>query len=195
METRSFAVVIIHHKSLFKESNIVSKPFKSSYPPSGASIKALLIYDDFASAVKANMALQRVSEQADLSVLWNIRPWCVDVLRLLPAADKALNEAIDAHLIVFAGNRAQSNPSWLQRWLEQWATCRSINDAALAVIADGGQQTLSSSVSSGITEFARRHKLEIIFNDRGALKNEAAVFIRRVIPYRNPARMGHYGSV
>ena len=172
----------------------MSKSFKSSYRPTGAGIKALLIYDDFASAVKANTALQRVAEQADLTVLWNIRPWCVDVLRLLPAADKALNEALDAHLIVFAGNRAQSNPSWLQRWLEQWAACRSISDAALAVIADGGQQTFSSAVSAGLTEFARRHKLEIIFNDRGAMKDEAAVFIRRVIPYRNAASLGGYGA-
>ena len=39
-----------------------------------------------------------------------------------------------------------------------------------------------------------RFKVLLQLNDRGAMKNEAAVFIRRFIPYRNPASADRYGT-
>src|SRR5271170_2880640 len=89
-----------------------------------STMKALIIYDDFYSALKANASLQHSAHKADLAVQWNIRPWRVDMLKFPPTADEALTEALDAHLIVFAGHSAQSLPFWLERWIEQWIKSR-----------------------------------------------------------------------
>src|SRR5271163_4397673 len=101
--------------------------------PQDSIMKALVIYEDFACAERANAALQYSAQNADVSVQWNIRPWRVDMLKFPPAAEEALTEAMDAHLIVFVGRRAQSLSFWLQDWLEHWAKYRQIKDAALAV--------------------------------------------------------------
>lgn len=82
-------------------------------------MKALVIYDDFASAAKANAMLHRATHQVDAIMHWNIRPWRVDLLKQPRRANEALMEAADAHLIVFAGHQAQSLPFWLQGWLER----------------------------------------------------------------------------
>lgn len=129
-------------------------------------MKALIIYDDFNSAVKASITLLHSAHQADFTVRWNIRPWRADLLKFPPTADEALTEALDAHLIVFAGHSAQSLPVWLERWLEQWAKNRQIKDAALAVVSAERSEALSSaSAKPDLSQFARRHDLSFIFDD------------------------------
>jgi hypothetical protein len=129
-------------------------------------MKATIIYDDFDSAAKANTTLQHSAHKADFAVQWNIRPWRVDLLKFPPTADEALTEALDAHLIVFAGRSAQSLPFWLERWLEQWAKYRRIKDAALAVVSAGSAKALSSALARpDLSQFARRHDLSVIFDD------------------------------
>lgn len=129
-------------------------------------MKALIIYDDFDSAFKANAVLQHSSFKADLAVKWSIRPWRVDMLKFPPTADEALTEALDAHLIVFAVHSAQSIPFWLERWLEQWAKYRRVQDAALAVVNAGSPETLFlASAKPDLSQFARRHDLSVIFDD------------------------------
>jgi hypothetical protein len=74
---------------------------------------ALIIYNDFGTAASANAVLQHSIQHRDISVQWQVRPWRLDVLELSPAAEEALNEAINARLIIFAGHLAQLTPSWL----------------------------------------------------------------------------------
>ena len=128
-------------------------------------MKALIIYDDFAKTVKANAALQQSARYSDVSVQWNITLWLVDMLKCPPAAERALTESIDVHLIVFVGRCAQSLPSWLEHWLEHWAKCRQIEDVALAVSCEGGSDALSSPTSLELSQFALRHGLKVVFDD------------------------------
>lgn len=143
-------------------------------------MKALIIYDDFASAVGANAALQRAAYQGDAAVQWDIIPWQLEVLRLLPAADVALREAVDAHLIVFAGRRAQAFPLWLQRWLERWAGQRQILDAALAVVDVGNGVAHSSLGTSALSSFAGRHRLSFITDNHLRSGGKTAFPVRSI---------------
>src|SRR5271154_786969 len=91
------------------------------------------------------------------------------MLKFPPTAEEALTEAMDAHLIVFVGRRVQSFPFWLQDWLEHWAKCRLIKDAALAVIGVGNIEVMSSQ--SNLSQFAKRHSLSVIFDDYGVIED------------------------
>jgi hypothetical protein len=137
--------------------------------PQDSNMKALIIYEDFACAEKANVTLQCSAQSADVRVQWNVRPWRVDMLKFPPTAEAALTEAMDAHLIVFVGRGAQSLSLWLQDWLEHWAKCRQIKDAALAVIGAGNAEVISSQ--SDLSQFAKRHGLSFIFDDRGVIQD------------------------
>lgn len=132
-------------------------------------MKALIIYHDFASAAKANAALQHAAQCSHVIVQWKISPWRVDMLKFPPTAEEALTDAADAHLIVFAGRYAQLFPFWLEDWLEQWARHRQTEDVALAVIREGGTDPLSISATPELSAFAARHNLNFIFDCDGAI--------------------------
>ena len=124
------------------------------------------------------MILQRAARKADATFRWTIRPWKSDILRLPPGADEALMEAIDAHLIVVAGYRAQTLPSWLNSWLERWAACRKIKSAALAVIRDQRSETLLTSAMRELFQLAVRHGLDFIANREAAVEDGWTLFSR-----------------
>jgi hypothetical protein len=132
-------------------------------------MKAFIIYDDYATTLRVNATLRHSTRYSDVSVQWNITLWRVDMLKCPPAAETALTEAMDTHLIVFVGRCAQSLPSWLGHWLEHWAKCRQIEDVALAVYCEGGPDALSSPTSLELSQFALRHGLEVVFDDGLAL--------------------------
>ena len=132
-------------------------------------MKALIICDNFAFAEKANAMLQHATRRADATLRWNIRPLKSDALRLPPGADEALMEAVDAHLIVLAGHRTQSAHSWLLNWLERWAACRKIKNTALTVIGGQRSETLLTSATHELFQFAVRHGLEFIANGETAV--------------------------
>ena len=129
-------------------------------------MKALIIYKNPASAAKVNSALQRAAQHADASVQWVIRPWRVSLLKFPPAAEEALADAADAHLIIFAGGIKQSLPFWLLRWLEHWTQRRQIENAALAVFCEGIADALSKSTTLELSDFATCHGLDFIFDER-----------------------------
>jgi len=132
-------------------------------------MKALIIYEDFASATKAKAALQHAAQHADLGIQWDINPYRADLLKFPPTADAVLAEARDSQLVVLAGRSGQSLPVWLQLWLESWAKSRRIEDAALAVIYAGNADPLPPSAAPGLSTFANRHGLDFIFGDNLAI--------------------------
>lgn len=136
-------------------------------------MKAMIIYHDFASASKANAALQYAVQHANTGTPWDIRPYRTELLKFPPTAEEVLAEARDAHLVVLAGRNAESLPVWLQHWLEQWAKTRWIENAALAVIYAGNADPLSPSANPGLSAFANRHGLDFIFGENLAIAPSA----------------------
>jgi hypothetical protein len=134
-------------------------------------MKALIIYDDFFSATKANAILQHL-RNSTIKVHWIIRPWRVDMLGWPITAGEALNEAKDAHLIVLAGRCSQSLPFWLQNWLEHWVKISQVEGAALAVVIARSRDAISMS-QSDLSQFANNHGLSVIIDGGGALESDS----------------------
>ena len=141
-------------------------------------MKAAIIYDDLKCASMANAMLERASYRADEVVLWNVKPWRLDLLILPPSRAEALKDTADVHLIVLALRRDQSLPVQLLDWLEHWAANRQVGEAALAVFSDGSGETLSASDLSELSWFAERHGLTLILNDGVSVEDESARFVR-----------------
>jgi hypothetical protein len=142
-------------------------------------MKALIIYQEFASAAKASATLQHTAYQyaahdADVRVHWKILPWRLEMLKFPPTAAEALAEAVDAHLIVFVGHCAQAVPGWLHIWLEEWAAHRHVEEAALAVMGDENTGGFTPAAIPELSQFARRHGLSVIFDGQDAVESEAA---------------------
>ena len=129
-------------------------------------MKALIIYQNIASAAKVSSVLQHAAQHTDASIQWIIKPWQVDLLKFPPGALEALEDAADTHLIVFAGGIKHSLPFWLQHWLEQWTQRRQIENAALAVFCEGIADVLPISATLELSCFAACHGLDFIFDER-----------------------------
>jgi hypothetical protein len=140
--------------------------------PHHSCLKAIIIYDNFAFAAKANERLQGAASRADALMRWDVKPWRVDALELHRGAEEALADAADAHLIVFAGHRAQALPSRLLNWLERWVACRQIADAAFAVMGGRNGDVLSMPTTPELTRFAERHGLDFIIDEESVANNE-----------------------
>jgi len=146
-------------------------------------MKALIIYDDFAGAVRASAALHHATLIANVNADWDLRPWRTDVLRVPSAADEALKEAADADLIVFAGSGAYSLPAWLKEWLKRWVMRRQFEDVALAMIRGAG--TLAVPAVAQLRRFAARHGLSFILGKEAGPKNQP-LSIPRALRVSNP---------
>jgi hypothetical protein len=141
---------------------------------SDSNMKAVIIYDDLPSATKGYATLQRVGLRLDVRVRWAITPWRVDIMKEATAAKNALIDAQDAHLIVFAGRSAQSIPSGLRHWLEQWAALRRIPNAAVAVIPDNNARLAARKLYI----FVQQHGVAFIGNERAVARNAMNLLVR-----------------
>jgi hypothetical protein len=102
-----------------------------------ATMNAMIIYEEYSSAERANALLKRASDRADAAEQWSVKPWRLDMLDWPPLAQDAQRDGAEAHLIVLAVGRRAELPPGLLSWLEGWARRRRVEDAALAVF-DGG---------------------------------------------------------
>ena len=63
---------------------------KKGFTHRRGTMKAMIIYDDVASAARAVAILHRSSALARVRAQWDIKPWRVGVLKLPLAAEEAL---------------------------------------------------------------------------------------------------------
>ena len=141
-----------------------------------ATGNAVIIYDRFDFAAKAKAMLAHAADETSDTMHWSIKLWRVDILKLPQAAELALTEAAEAPLILLARLQAKSPFPWLLDWLERWAKCRQVQEAALAVWRGGDAETLWARATLELTQFARRHGLSLIFDDNALVEDKSSMY-------------------
>jgi hypothetical protein len=142
-----------------------------------ATMGAVIIYDTCDFAAKAKAMLERVAHRMDEPTHWSFKPWRADMLKVPPAAEAALAEAAEAHLIVLAVCQVQSLLSWLVDWLERWATRRLVQEAALAVWDGGNAAPHLTRATAELLQFAERHGLSLIFGDNPPVGDKCSMLL------------------
>ena len=129
-------------------------------------MKALIIYQNFASAIKANTALQNLKLPAGTGTGagWEVVPVRMEMLKLPPTTTQALIAATDAHLVLFVGASSHSLPSWVLDWLQRWVAVRQIKDAIVAVSAGTYGDAPALPVLRALRQFAGKHGLRFIMS-------------------------------
>ncbi len=125
-------------------------------------MKAVILCENCAFAVKARSILQLVGERPDVSIHWTILFWPLNALYDAAMSTQALAESIDAHLILISSEYAKTFPSHLRIWLERWATMRSLDEAALGVIGTLVTDTLETPSSETLRKLIKDHGLHLI---------------------------------
>jgi hypothetical protein len=146
-----------------------------------ASLNAVVVYDTFDSAVKAKRVLER--DWAGEPTHWNVKPWRVDVLKIPPAAEVALTEAADAHLILIAVPRFESFLPWLVDWLDRWATCRKVKEAGLALWDCGRPIHARFEHPPELSQFAEHHGMSLICDAAALFEDKSSAVVKDLDDY------------
>jgi hypothetical protein len=134
------------------------------------AMNVVIIYDHFDFALNAKAILERVVHWTDETMHCSVKPWRVDMLKLPSTAEAALAEAAEAHLIMFAVRQVRQHLPWLVDWLERWARCRQVQEAALAVWDERNADTRPARAAPELSQFATRHGLNLIVDDNALLE-------------------------
>ena len=135
-------------------------------------MKALLVYEDFASAVKAHSAVRNSAMAAGLDDQWEIVPWRMELLSSSESAAEALVQGLDADLLILAGQLSFSVSPLIEKWIRNWAASRHVANAALGYL----QPSDTPSNTSLITELsflAAEYGLSFIVSEENGLRRTA----------------------
>jgi hypothetical protein len=134
------------------------------------AMNVVIIYDQFDFALNAKAILERVVHWTDETMQCSVKPWREDLLKLPSTAEAALAEPAEARLIMFAVRQVRLHLPWLGDWLERWARCRQVQEAALAVWDGGNADTRPARAAPELSQFAARHGLSLIVDDNALLE-------------------------
>jgi len=122
-------------------------------------MKAVVFCDDFTFAARVRTILLRVGRQPEVGVRWKVKAWPLISLDDAASAERIVDEAADAHLVVIPAEYARSLPDRLQAWLDQWALRRQIEAVAIGVVGD------ASTIGTELELLAERHGLSLLTNE------------------------------
>jgi hypothetical protein len=156
------------------------------------AMKAMVIYDSFSVAAKANCLLQSAAVHSACVMNWEIKPWRADLLKMVNFIREASLEASDAHLIIIAAEKIGSLPYWLEHWLEDWAVERKIEEAALGIVDYDPRGHLPLFPQA--YRFAARHGLNFIYQPQERKDYpriaSATGSVQRVFSFSQPCSTG-----
>jgi hypothetical protein len=143
------------------------------------TLKAAVVYDDFDFAARTAALLERAARRSDEALKWDVKPWRIDLLKPSSLADAALEETLDADLVVVALCTTHLLTDDLMEWLEHWAAHRQIGDAAMLVLCP--EETAGpASCWNRLKEFAEWRGLFFLGSHSLQTDLESADFVRRL---------------
>ena len=125
-------------------------------------MKAVIFCADFAFAARARSILLRVGRRSDVDVRWTVKAWPIVVLDDAALSERIRLEVKDARLIVISSDHARSLPLHLRNWLEQWATDRRTEEAAVGVIDESAHSVSETEDFSELKPLLDKHGLSLI---------------------------------
>jgi hypothetical protein len=137
-----------------------------------ATMKAVVVYDDFELVGNATALLDLLSPLPDQTLQWVVRSYQFAQLKHAAGAKAAWVEAADADLIAVAMNNRVSLPCWIANWLETWAMRRQVKDPTFLVLSGGSKAGHSPAGVQQLCRFASRHGLACVCEDEFSADEE-----------------------
>lgn len=126
-----------------------------------ATLKAVILYDDFNLAVHATRLLEQAALSFDGPMRWDVAPWRLDLLRHPALGPQAMAEAAGADLIVLAVKAAEAAQEGALAWLESWTQRRNDQDAAVMIFCPD-ETAGSARLTSELKWFTVRQGLSFL---------------------------------
>ncbi len=109
---------------------------KADFGETPLRLDVLLVYEDFATGLRAREALEHWVHQLEVQADARVNLWRFDLLRDSSDARQAAREAFEADIIVLAAHGQGGLPSWIKTWLQQALASRADRPTALVASLD-----------------------------------------------------------
>jgi len=150
----------LHRRAQGKGRAVKSNAMQQD-PTSESAVKAVVLYGEFESGIRARALLSRVAQHAGCEERLRSDYWRFDILSRPAVARESLAHAEDADIVLLVSGETSNPPAWLLEWLEAWAVNRQVRDAVLAAWCRGhGRSEPMPEGVAPLRELARRHGLE-----------------------------------
>jgi hypothetical protein len=93
-------------------------------------------------------------------------------------AEKLLDDAAEAHLVVISNEHAHSLPDGLRSWLEKWAVLPGIKPRAVGVFQDDNDRRSTSDAYTELRLLLEKHDLDLITDERRIQSAEGGLVAR-----------------
>lgn len=150
------------NSDLTVQSNSKKPEDALSASASRSRLKAVVLYGELESAMKAKVLLGRATQHAGWTGETEILFWRFDVMARAQVAREALYRAADADIILLVAREIDSPPDWMLEWLEIWAISRRIQDAILVAWCLEHGASGSHKGAGLLRDLAGRYRLEFL---------------------------------
>ena len=139
-------------------------------PRAKSALKAVVLYSEIESGLKAKTLLHRASQRAGWAGAMEHSFWRFDVMSKPSVAREALYGAVDADMVLLVAKGMSKPPEWLLEWLELWAISRRIPDAILAAWCEEHVPEEANKGIKTLRKLAEQYALEFLCADEAQLQ-------------------------
>jgi hypothetical protein len=140
-------------------------------PRAKSALKAVVLYSEIESGLKAKTLLQRAAQRAGWAGAMEHSFWRFDVMSQPSVAREALYGAADADMVLLVAKGMSKPPEWLLEWLEIWAVTRRIPDAILAAWCEEHVPEDTDKGIKTLRKLADQYALEFLCADEAQLQD------------------------
>jgi hypothetical protein len=137
----------------------------STAPNEFSSLRVSIIYEDFASGVRAKACLDRLARNLNVETsAFSIRLWSFGSLSEPGARSLAAREAANFEMIFVATRGSGEPPATVKGWINEWLQFREAQPCALAVMPDeaGQRHTGGTALLRYLTSVANAGGLDLV---------------------------------
>ena len=103
---------------------------------SSSQFKVVMLFEDFATGVRAKSTMDRVIENLESHFPFEIKFWRFDLLELLHFREMAATEVADADMVIVSAHGGPQIPDGVKNWLQLWLNRRLGGECALVELLD-----------------------------------------------------------
>jgi len=138
------------------------------------SFKVVMVFEDFATGVRAKATMDRVLETLEAHFPFEIKFWRFDLLELEQFRELAATEAADADMVIVSAHGGPQIPDGFKSWLELWLNRHLSRECALVELLDSqGEGSRPWPIDSLLRIVARKAHLEFFSHNVGPRVEEA----------------------
>jgi hypothetical protein len=117
------------------------------------SINVVMVYEDFATGLRAKRLYDDLCRQLETECKLNQSMWKFDVLTIPRLGEAAAEEAAEANMVIVSMHGDDDLPAKVKAWMETWIREKTTSGGALVLLCDESEK---ESQADAVQDYLRR---------------------------------------